>query len=138
VRSYSHWDSPYALIGRYEIQINSLRGYLYIGLSRLPREYPSTWLWNSYGEGHFMENGAASKLVIWEFDWQAGAMGFGAMETGNYRFIYVPYWFLILFSSLLAAAAWIRWQFSLRTLLLATTLVAVVLGWVVYATKHHS
>jgi hypothetical protein len=30
---------------------------------------------------------------------------------------------------------WLRWRFSLRTLLIATTLVAVVLGLVVYATR---
>ena len=37
----------------------------------------------------------------------------------------------------LAAAPWIRWsrRFSLRTLLIATTLVAVVLGLIVYAAR---
>jgi hypothetical protein len=30
---------------------------------------------------------------------------------------------------------WLRWRFSLRNLLIATTLVAVVLGLAVYATR---
>jgi hypothetical protein len=44
-----------------------------------------------------------------------------------------PHWFTVLLSGTLAAAPWISWQrrFSLRTLLIATTLIAVVLGIVV-------
>ena len=48
-------------------------------------------------------------------------------------FLMLPYWLLILVSTTLAAAPWIEWprRFSLRTLLIATTLVAVALGLVV-------
>jgi hypothetical protein len=44
-----------------------------------------------------------------------------------------PYWFAFLVFATLAAAPWIRWskQFSLRTLLLATTLIAILLGAIV-------
>ena len=45
----------------------------------------------------------------------------------------VPYWFAILFFVALAAVPWLRRQFSLRALLIATTLVAVALGVIVYA-----
>ena len=34
-------------------------------------------------------------------------------------------------SATLAVAPWLRWRFTLRTLLIATTLVAVVLGLIV-------
>ena len=40
----------------------------------------------------------------------------------------LPIWFPAAMIAFLAAAPWLRWQFSLRTLLIATTLVAVVLG----------
>ena len=42
----------------------------------------------------------------------------------------VPYWFLVPLTCLLAAAPWIRWskRFSLRALLIATTLVAITLA----------
>jgi hypothetical protein len=42
----------------------------------------------------------------------------------------MPYWFLILLTATATAAPWIHWskQFSLRTLLIATTLLAVGLG----------
>jgi hypothetical protein len=44
-----------------------------------------------------------------------------------------PHWFAILIAGAVAVATWIRWRLSLRTLLIATALVAVVLGAVVYA-----
>jgi hypothetical protein len=45
----------------------------------------------------------------------------------------IPIWFLAGLSGVLAATPWIRWihRFSLRTLLIATTLVAVGLGLIV-------
>jgi hypothetical protein len=47
----------------------------------------------------------------------------------------IPIWLIVLPLSTLSAAPWIRWRFSLRTLLIATTLVAVVLGVVVWAVR---
>ena len=40
----------------------------------------------------------------------------------------LPHWFAALCPAALAAIPWIRWRFSLRTLLIATTLVAAALG----------
>jgi hypothetical protein len=42
----------------------------------------------------------------------------------------MPFWFLVITSATLAAFPWIRWskRFSLRTLLIATALVAMALG----------
>jgi hypothetical protein len=47
----------------------------------------------------------------------------------------LPHWVIALTSSIIAAIAWPRrsYQFSLRTMLIATTLVAVVLGLAVWA-----
>jgi hypothetical protein len=42
---------------------------------------------------------------------------------------------LVLLTAACAPLSWIRWRFSLRTLLFATTLVAVVLGLVVWAAR---
>jgi hypothetical protein len=47
--------------------------------------------------------------------------------------ITVPQWLLVLPVLLLTASPWLRYRFSLRTLLIVTTLVAVVLGLAVYA-----
>ena len=46
----------------------------------------------------------------------------------------LPYWLLSPATIILAALSWLRWsrRFSLRTLLIATTVVAVVLGLIVW------
>ena len=57
-------------------------------------------------------------------------------EGGQFKFVtnqldsavYLPHWFVLCVVVVLAAVPWIRWQFSLQTLLIVTTLVAVVLG----------
>jgi hypothetical protein len=59
-------------------------------------------------------------------------LGFCISREANISFIYFPYWFSILLVTTLAALPWLRWRFSLRTLLIATTLVAVVLGLIVW------
>jgi|tagenome__1003787_1003787.scaffolds.fasta_scaffold20711833_1 hypothetical protein len=52
--------------------------------------------------------------------------------------MYVPDWLLVILTISVAVLPWIRqlsWRFSLRTLLIATTLLAVVLGLVVYVSR---
>jgi ABC-type maltose transport system permease subunit len=45
--------------------------------------------------------------------------------------IYTPTWLLVILTASVAAVPWKRWRFTLRTLLIATTLIAVVLGLIV-------
>jgi hypothetical protein len=47
----------------------------------------------------------------------------------------IPYWCCVLLSAMLAVIPWLPWSrsFSLRTLLIATTLIAVLLGLAVWA-----
>ena len=47
------------------------------------------------------------------------------------RYPIMPHWFPVLITAMVAIAPWITWRFSLRTLLIASTLIAVVLGIVV-------
>jgi hypothetical protein len=49
--------------------------------------------------------------------------------------IALPLWFSTLLFTCLSVAPWIRWRFSLRTLLIATTLVAIGLGLVVWMVR---
>jgi hypothetical protein len=58
----------------------------------------------------------------------------GVMFLKGYAVMF-PAWFLTLVTAVIAVAPWISRRFSLRTLLLATTLVAVVLGAAVWAAK---
>jgi hypothetical protein len=64
-----------------------------------------------------------------QFQWNTSSNG----DT----LVCVAQWFPILCAALAAILPWFRWskRFSLRTLLIATTLVAVVLGLIVYAAR---
>lgn len=44
-----------------------------------------------------------------------------------------PHWFAVSLVTVVATAPW--WRFSLRTLLIATTIIALLLGLVVYASR---
>jgi hypothetical protein len=60
---------------------------------------------------------------------------FGRAPASN---ISLSHWLVVLITLVIAAVPWIsRWQFrfSLRALLIATTLVAVVLGIIVWMTR---
>ena len=46
--------------------------------------------------------------------------------------IRVPYWFFVFLSVVAGTTPWLRFRFTLRTLLIAMTLVAVVLGLIVW------
>jgi hypothetical protein len=60
--------------------------------------------------------------------WYYGSGGSGTA-------IRCPHWFVTLLPCVLAVVPWIPKRFTLRTLLIATTLVAAVLGLIVYAVR---
>ena len=63
---------------------------------------------------------------------------FGISRRRGYYEFHFPYWLIVMLLSFLTVAPWIRQlkcRFSLRTLLIATTLVAVVLGAICYAVR---
>lgn len=66
-----------------------------------------------------------------------GILGFGMMFAANSWVLTLPHWFLVFLFAAVATTPWLRWRFSLRTLLIATALVAVLLGLLVYATRTH-
>jgi hypothetical protein len=90
------------------------------------------------------------RLVLYEGEsveqWRYHAGGIGSWSSAH-RYLadfYVaslswllevrfPHWFAALSLAFVAGVTWIRWRFSLRTLLLAISLVAAVLGLVVWA-----
>ena len=70
--------------------------------------------------------------------WQRYVTSTGPPIEARY-YLYVPFWLLMTFAvvvaSLPAATPWFSLHFSLRTLLIATTLVAVGLGLIAWLTK---
>jgi hypothetical protein len=57
------------------------------------------------------------------------------LKGARYSEVIVPYWLLLLTTTALGVAPWITLRFSLRTLLIAMTLVAAVLAAVVWVAK---
>jgi hypothetical protein len=55
-----------------------------------------------------------------------------AWNSGKFRTLAVPYWFIVLIFVATAAVPWIRFRFTIRTLLIATTLVAVAIWAIVW------
>jgi hypothetical protein len=109
VRSYWWWDQLSVAIGSdTTLAIESMRGDLVVG---------------SYGAGPYWD--------IYSRSLNGTPPGNLALAPGDVR---VPERFLVLLFAALAAAPWLPWwskRFSLRTLLIATTLIAVVLGLIV-------
>ncbi len=66
---------------------------------------------------------------------QTNVLGFGSINDAFEWVAIIPFWFLCIASGCCSAALWpIKpWRFRVRTLLVATTLIAVVLGLAVYA-----
>jgi hypothetical protein len=60
---------------------------------------------------------------------------FAFRPGANLSYVNVPYWFVMLIGLILAAAPWRPRRFTLRTLLTATTLVAVVAALIAWVTR---
>jgi hypothetical protein len=129
VRSYSlvDWVTGCPVSDNGIVEIDSMPGILGCQLSA-KSESPSSWThevldgddwWTSVGE-----NGEPpyTSRIFGEF---------GLSNRGGA----VPYWFAVSLCAAFSAALWLRFRFSLRTLFIVTTLIAVVLGFVVYALK---
>jgi hypothetical protein len=68
---------------------------------------------------------------------QTSVLAFGRFGGDDDRVVFIPHWFPALSLAAMAALPWLRspTRYSLRTLLVAMTLIAVVLGLVVWATR---
>jgi hypothetical protein len=60
--------------------------------------------------------------------WHASYYPWGG---GDYEIV-IPHWIVVFAFALLGAAMWIPWRFSLRMLLIVTTLIAGLLGLIIW------
>jgi hypothetical protein len=121
---YSHDDGTLTTIG-------STNGYIYF--IRISRRFPAGMTGNlpydwkrrtgTLPHGWRYGSGAVSPSPP-RFEWS---------NTATKSKLTVPYWFIVSAVAAMAYAPWISRRFSLRTMLIATTLVAVVLGLAVWA-----
>ena len=76
-------------------------------------------------------SGISSKKITFETDyWKSDHWNFDSGEP--VKEARAPLWFLVTMSGVISTLSWLPWRFSLRTLLTAATLVAVVLGLIVW------
>jgi hypothetical protein len=128
-RSYV-WQEEigYTFADRRELSCTSFRGCLqFVWDDTIFPQTPSgKWIWGSY---HIKETYGNDPLKIATRPWNAEI-------STDYLYLGVPHWSLLLLTLGMAVIPWTRQlqrRFSLRTLLIATTLLAVILGLVVYA-----
>jgi hypothetical protein len=79
-------------------------------------------------------------ISIWRNDHgpdPRGKFGFNFAHIPKGWLIATPTWLLVILIGSIAAVPWIRWswRFSLRTMLIVTTLVAMALGFIVWMAK---
>jgi hypothetical protein len=131
-----------------ELMVMSVQGYTYWGT--LPDQ---DWNWNvsiePLDEGNqtfiltsgirtdthgIIRTGNLASNANAGLNWR-GRFGFGLSHSPDVQFVSFPHWFLALLSAAFATAPWLRWRFSIRTLLIAMTLVAVALGLIAWLSR---
>jgi hypothetical protein len=124
-RSYVARDMTRGVIGSNHLHLNvtSLRGEVAIAFDEW-RGNSHPWIFESVSDHDNMVAVFSSVLGRPPLSW----LGFRWQFNPNLIVMVLPYWFLVMLSAVLAAAPWMRWRFTLRTLLIITTLVAAVLG----------
>jgi len=65
----------------------------------------------------------------------ATTLGFALRREPSGFSVSLPYWSLFILLGAVSSLPWFPWRYRLRTLLIATTLVAVLLGLIVWAAK---
>ncbi len=128
-RSYWKWDALKVTLPNHRVGVASIRGTLGIGIGAEPPNQSNP----TFAE---LSSGPIT-VEMQQYVESITTLGFGFHAPSSGRTVIIPMW--VLFSSCLGAA----WacsgvspgRFSLRTMLIAMTLVAIVLGLVVWAVR---
>jgi hypothetical protein len=91
--------------------------------------------WNTYDEWFSGYSSRPAELVSLGDFAQEPILWFHYHTSREGCGVLLPFWSLLALFITTATIPWIRWRFTLRALLIATTLVAVVLGVAVYALR---
>ena len=119
------------LVGGQFLVGNSVGGEMSFGVGTFVDA--GRWNWNSEPVSE-----PYTRLAVSDMTGEGGPLGFGISMNVNQLIVAMPHWFPFLVSTMLTALPWIahpRWRFSLRTMLIATTLVALVLGAIVWLVR---
>ena len=125
VRSY-WWDDVIIAPGDGSQRFGSSNGWTtfrWKELRRLPNLRFKNWQVTSHSVKELEQKYARMQIKI-------RSPQFGFVDAGAIQF---PYWLPAMVCAGMSVAPWLRWQYSIRTLLLAITAVAVVLGSIAWA-----
>jgi hypothetical protein len=122
VRTLFAIDTIQGPVGNIHVVATSRHSGLSIGLVRLNR-MPHSW-------SHKSE--PANEKVSVQY---SSVIGFGIHSSNRLSAIRLPVWCILLLSAAAATVPWLPWRFSLRTMLIAMTVVAALLGLVIWTTK---
>ncbi len=120
VRSYKHCDRLLLQSGAGQHHVGALSTCGLIGIGEGDSPVPSP--------KRLMLFSQATRISM--LDSSGTGFRFQHFAAGDW-YLTVPYWFAVGLTITATAAVWLNWHFSLRTLLIASTVVAVVLGLVV-------
>jgi hypothetical protein len=115
VRSFRIADSFISIRNGSLYQFSSVRGELLYGI------HPE-----AYSSGASIPWRYARLLIPDDYHIRANILGFRFGGTPNVSMI--PYWFVLFLTAGIGIVPWMHWSFSLRTMLIAVTATAVLLG----------
>ena len=112
--------------------LGSRGGYFWVGQNDLALN-PNQWtLWQQYplrGQVFSAPNFESTQVS------SLGRLVVMTRWGSKYGEIFLQHWIVGLIAAALSASPWLRWRFSLRTLLIAITLVAILLGAIVVSMR---
>jgi hypothetical protein len=127
VRSYTWCDHVQGIDG---VILGSSCGV--VGFGWNPNSSIDRWRCDSY-RLTWIEYGRANEFSgrYWLEDYRLGDAFPGSQD------VIVPHWWLIAAAAILTFTPWIRWskRYSLRTFLIITTALALILGLIIYTTR---
>jgi len=136
VRSYWWADAfSFPITSKHLLGVGSAQG----GMTAIKSEYVPGYYKSSWQIDHDSTADASIAKVYRPHNRPGfrGVLDLGIIDSAPFFVICVPYWFLLGAAIAVGAAPWIRWtkRVSLRTLLIAMTLVAALLGAVAWGAK---
>src|SRR5688572_3500355 len=118
-RSYNAGEMLYTPLNAEAVWVRTFKGQIMYQRMKVDKStlVRGKWSVTFNSNEHYMQMQLGSRQWVWADD-----------GSGTFSFASVPFYFLVVASIALSLAPWFAWRFSLRTLLVAATLVAIVLG----------
>ena len=129
VRSYGRFDYAILRVAKFHgVEWRSQDGRLVTSPFQSDQPLNEFWKYSAYPKMRMAFKDQDGRDML-------AGVGFKAVRWGHGSGVVLPYWALALFFGSLAYIFAIRWRFSLRTLLIGMTVVAVLLAIVIWAIR---